>query len=103
MPRRVAISDDQVAWLRQAKKSGLSYAEMAAHIGCCEDTLKRILVRNDIATFSSEKYNATAIVIKTWTRPCNRCGDDTPRPRFQFTCDDCHAATNLNPDWSYVA
>jgi hypothetical protein len=103
MPRRIPTSAEQIAWLKEAKRSGTPYAEMAKVIGCCEDTLKRILVRHNIATFSSEKYNAIAFQGATWERPCNRCRCTKPRPKFQFTCDTCHENTNVAHEWAAFA
>ncbi|CAB5220353.1 hypothetical protein UFOVP235_45 [uncultured Caudovirales phage] len=103
MPRRVSTSSEQIQWLKDAKRKGVSYLEMSKYIGCCEDTLKRILVRYDIATFSSEKYNAIAFTGKQWQRPCNICRCTKSRPRFQFTCDSCHEQTNVAADWAAFA
>ena len=103
MPRRVPTTPEQIDWLKDAKRRGLPYAAMASFIGCCEDTLKRILVRHNIATFSSEKYNAISFTGPTWERPCNRCKFTKPRPKFQFTCDACHETTNVATDWAAFA
>ena len=98
MPRVIKVSPLQIEWLREARRLGLSYAEMALSMSCCEDTLKRILVRYGLATFTSDKYTLsrsphhTSPQTEKWSRPCIRCRCSKPRPIRQYICDRCTAS-----------
>lgn len=88
MPRR-ALSEDEVRWLRDAHGRGATQPQMAAHIGVCVDTVKRMLVRHGIASFDGAKYLAVSVAAPTHTKPCLRCGDCSPRPIEYRLCDGC--------------
>jgi hypothetical protein len=51
MPRIVSVSDADLDWLR-SNHDAHSYSDMAQRIGCCVDTLKRILVREGLQEFN---------------------------------------------------
>jgi hypothetical protein len=90
MPKRVQLTDEQIEWLK-THCYDLSYAEMARGIGCCSDTLKRILVRLDLKHFNGAKYAVEGGPKQhTWTRPCTNCGCTKARPKWQFRCVNCH-------------
>lgn len=90
MPKRITLSKEQIEWLTD-NCNELSYAQMAREVGCCTDTLKRMLVRLDLKHFDGAKYAVEgAPKQKTWTRPCSRCGCKKPRPKWQFRCIKCH-------------
>jgi hypothetical protein len=99
MPRVVSVTPEQVEWLR-ANHTRLMQTEMAAHIGCCVDTLKRILVRHGIVDFGGAKYCVAdrSHRPKTWNRPCMRCKSTASRPRNQYICDTCHGRDPANDD-----
>lgn len=89
MPRPIALPEEKVNWLRQNHDS-LPYPEQAKVIGCCVDTLKRILVRLNLQTFEGAKYHPSRnFGEKVWTRPCMNCKDDTPRPKNWYFCTSC--------------
>ena len=89
MPRKVLISEENMAWLR-AEHRHHSYLAMAKRIGCCVDTLKRILVREGLQEFDGAKYQVKrAHDQDMWDRPCIVCKDTTPRPRNQYMCGKC--------------
>lgn len=107
MSRRFELSKQQLEWLSDNFED-YTNADLAREIGCCVDTLKRILVRNDIAYFPGAKYHYRAKP-KVWHRPCTNCGCTEERPKFQYRCDKCHAREqapeydwndeNSNEDW----
>lgn len=86
---------EQVEWLRRNYKK-ISYRKMASHIGTCVDTMKRTLVRYDIAHFEAEKFAVSKPVRPhpTWTRPCMVCKDETPRPKGKYICNSCKDTMN---------
>lgn len=87
MPRRVPVGESELAYLTDAVAQNITYTDMAAHIGCCVDTIKRILQRHGLAEFDGAKYQTPpASDVVMWTRPCSSCGDTTPRPKWQFRC-----------------
>lgn len=76
-------------WLR-AQHGNVTYATMADHVGCCVDTLKRILVRLGLEEFDGAKYQtSTSSQIQTWQRPCMDCGNTKPRPKTWYYCRPC--------------
>lgn len=113
MGRSATVTEEQLDWMRsyysrmdeQAHRKlrdgekELTYAEMARTIGYCVDTLKRILMRNQIATYHSEKF-AVCYSRKstTWTRPCMRCKSTKPRPKQKYICDKCKCELNWTDD-----
>lgn len=89
MPRSIRVSDADLAWLRENHRNE-PYAEMARRMGCCVDTLKRILVREGLQEFDGAKYQVRRdFEDKLWTRPCMSCGNTDPRPRNWFFCKPC--------------
>ena len=98
MPKRVPLSDEQIEWLKM-NCYDVSYAEMARVIGCCTDTLKRILVRLNLKDFHGAKYAVEGgPKPKTWNRPCSKCGCTKTRPKFHFRCSACH---EKEESWEY--
>lgn len=92
MGRKIELSGEQVQWLRD-NHEGLTFVDMAAEIGVCVDTLKRILVRLELRHFDAAKYVRPRSVTEqqpTWSRPCSGCGCTKPRAKWQFFCDPCH-------------
>ena len=64
---------------------------------CCTDTLKRILVREDMADFEGAKYALSPshrTQTKMWKRPCIRCKSEVERPKWQYICDKCKHLTS---------
>ena len=55
MPRNVSVSNADLKWL-QKNHLNHSYSELAQRVGCCVDTLKRILVREGLQEFEGAKY-----------------------------------------------
>ena len=90
MPRRIDVDERMLDCLFDAVDAGHTYKRMAADVGVCVDTLKRILHRHGIVEFEGAKY-ATSVedLVVMWERPCNVCGNTTPRPKNQFRCDHC--------------
>lgn len=89
MGRKISISEEDMAWLRKNHEH-LSYGTMAKRLGCCKDTLKRILVREGLQEFDGAKYTPVPKV-NTWNRPCMRCGCTKSRPKNLYYCDPCRA------------
>ena len=89
MAQRIHISNTQRDWLRK-NKDKLTDQELAIHIGCCVDTLRRILMREGLAHYEAAKYVvAESFRQEKWTRPCVVCDSDKPRPKWQYVCDRC--------------
>ena len=89
MPKMVHVSDADLNWLKE-NHYDYSYPDMAQRIGCCVDTLKRILVREGLQEFDGAKYQVRTIdKSKLWTRPCMSCGEEEERPRFWYFCTAC--------------
>lgn len=92
MPRFVQLDDERLAYLKEAASNGTTLNEMAQHIGCCTDTLKRILNRLGLRAYEGTKYQvAKNFQAPVWKRPCSDCGCTKPRPKWQFRCDPCLA------------
>lgn len=87
MPRKIALTEEQVAWLTR-HHNRRTFEDQARRIGCCVDTLKRILVRLGLREFDGAKYAMRARQ-QVWIRPCMNCGCAKPRPRLQYICDTC--------------
>lgn len=89
MPRKILISDEDMTWLHEEHRHH-SYPTMAKRLGCCVDTLKRILVREGLQDFDGAKYQVKrAHSQDTWTRPCINCKSTEERPRLQYMCGRC--------------
>lgn len=93
MPTRVRVGTEDLDWAKTlvGNMDPLSMARaMAERVGCCVDTAKRILHRNDIVEFEGAKYEKSrASQTLMWTRPCMCCGDTTPRPKNIYHCLPC--------------
>jgi hypothetical protein len=87
MSRQISLADDDLLWLRSSHKSH-TYTGMAKRIGCCVDTLKRILVREGLQEFEGAKYQVR-IKQKMWMRPCVRCNSEQVRPKNHYFCKPC--------------
>jgi hypothetical protein len=82
----------ELAYLRQAMQDTRPYQEMADHLHVCIDTLKRILMREGLASFSAAKYVLAQSEItkrEMWNRPCLSCGSTKLRPRWIYVCSNC--------------
>ncbi len=89
LPKVVRVKDTDLNWLRDNHNKH-SYTDMAERIGCCVDTLKRILVREGLQEFDGAKYQVRRDFSgKTWVRPCMSCGDTEERPKNWFFCRPC--------------
>ena len=75
MPKVVRVSDSDLDWLRE-EHDRHSYSDLATRLGCCVDTLKRILVREGLQEFDGAKYQVRRdFDEKMWSRPCMSCGN----------------------------
>lgn len=91
MPKMVPISDEDRSWLHH-NHHDQTYTDMAARLGCCVDTLKRILVREGLQEFDGAKYAVRRdFKVEQWTRPCLSCGSKEKRPKHWFFCRPCRA------------
>ena len=89
MPRPVVVSDSDKQWLTSNHKK-LSYHQLANRLGCCVDTLKRILVREGLQEFDGAKYQVRRdFEEKKWNKPCIGCGCNKSRPKNYFFCIPC--------------
>ena len=91
MPRRLIFSQAKMAWLRK-NHHRYPLHEISAYMGCCTDTLKRLLMRENLRQFSGERYQVSRAFIEQqsqWMRPCLRCGDRDPRPKGWYMCRVC--------------
>ena len=82
----------ELDYLQKGLAASLSYQTMADHLNVCVDTLKRILMRENLADFSAAKYVlAQSEITKTptWQRPCMNCGSTKPRPKWIYVCSSC--------------
>jgi|AACY02.1.fsa_nt_gi IS30 family transposase len=94
MTKPRVLSQMERAFLRQAVENGEHYTSMATSLGVCVDTLKRILQREGLAEFEGAKYAVSMTRSNkknVWVRPCMKCKDDRPRPKWQYFCDKCRA------------
>lgn len=95
MGRSISITESDIEYLRVAVEQQIPYADMAEEIGCCEDTVKRVLVREGLAEFTGAKYGMSLrreqkMTEVLWNRPCLVCKSTKPRIRNQWVCDHCH-------------
>lgn len=101
MPNPITPNEEQLDWLVAAVERGDTYRSMASHMGCCVDTLKRILHRHAIVEFDGAKYQIKPSY-EMWTRPCMRCQCTAPRPKALYFCDICRPEESSLPDeWNY--
>ena len=86
---RVELTEDDRNWLRERHWQE-TYPDMAQRIGCCVDTIKRILVREGLQEFDGAKYQVKRHNhVRQWTRPCLDCQSTELRPRMWFYCTPC--------------
>ena len=98
MPKTVHVSDADRDWLH-ANHHQHSYTQMADRIGCCVDTLKRILVREGLQQFDGAKYQVSRdFEVEQWERPCLSCGSTERRPKHWFFCRPCRADLGYEED-----
>lgn len=97
MSNRKPLTKQQLKRLRYMLENEYTYRAMAVYVGVCTDTLKRILVREGMAEFDGAKYAVSPYkaLQQTWVRPCLKCRDDAPRPKWQYICDKCKASTDV--------
>lgn len=88
MTKRFVLSSEQADWLKH-NHSNFTNAHLARQLGCCVDTLKRIMMKMDLAYFPGAKYHYRSKP-KSWSRPCMICGCTEERPKFQYRCTSCH-------------
>jgi|TARA_R110000824_G_scaffold78516_8_gene198147 IS30 family transposase len=107
MGKPVVVTPCDIEYLTDALKDELPYTQMARRLGICVDTVKRILQREGLRDFDGAKYVvalSSARNVKMWERPCIRCRDEQPRPKWQFMCKKCteyneQHGTVLGDDW----
>lgn len=96
---RIKITKELKDYLSAALESGHSYEQIARKLGCCADTVKRIMSKLEIVSFDSAKFAFPPTTI-LWTKPCLRCKSDAPRPKNKYYCDRCrHTDDGLPPQW----
>ena len=89
MPARPVIKAD-IDQLKRNWASQMPLKQMASEVGCCVETLKRILNREGIAIFPAAKYQTSKRQRQqVWERACLSCGSKKPRPRWQYICNKC--------------
>jgi len=93
MPPRSPLSRGDRDLLEFMLDNNYSYRSMARRFNCCSDTIKRILMREELAVFEGAKYSQQRQV-ETWKRPCLKCKAETPRPKWQYVCNDCKSPEN---------
>ena len=99
MNARVPLTKDQVGRLRYMLDNDYSYRAMAKDFDVCTDTLKRMLVREGLAEFNGAKYAMNPYLKsedQVWDRPCLRCKDKTPRPKWQYICERCKSSVDVS-------
>ena len=101
MPPRIALTDQDIDWLTRNHAS-LTFRQMARHIGCCPDTMKRILARHGLREVTNLKQLSSRTDLEAqapmWTRPCLGCGDTEPRPKWWFFCRPCRSDMGYDDD-----
>jgi hypothetical protein len=88
MSKKFALSTEQEHWLKD-NHSKFTNAHLARQLGCCVDTLKRIMMKMELAYFPGAKYHYRSKP-KVWSRPCMICGCKKSRPINQYRCTPCH-------------
>lgn len=98
MPRKILITDERMAWLRENHDTQ-PFSTLAKEIGCCVDTLKRILMREGLAEFDGAKYAVRRDHAEAkWTRPCIGCKCSRPRPKQHYFCKKCRSRAGYGDD-----
>lgn len=89
MPKKIVLSEEQVAYLR-ASHDKIPFTQLASELGMCVDSLKRFLVRLGLQEFEGAKYTLPRDKgVQLWSRPCLSCKDDRPRAKWLYFCDSC--------------
>jgi len=89
LPTKVRIGETDLLWLYK-NHDKKTYSEQADRLGCCVDTLKRILVREGLQEFDGAKYQVRRdFKEQMWSRPCMDCGDNAERPKNHYFCKAC--------------
>lgn len=102
----VKVTEQLLDWLDEAIDTEQSYQYMAAHIGCCTDTLKRILHRHGLVEYEGAKYQSLTIDPgPQWSRPCMKCKAETLRAKWQYFCNHCterngRISSQTHEDWA---
>jgi len=104
MSIRNPLSEGQRDLLEWMLHNDYSYRAMARRFDVSSDTLKRILIREELAEFDGAKYAIVSQETENqdlWERPCLKCKSDAPRPRWQYVCNRCKPVENsgLPDEW----
>jgi hypothetical protein len=97
MTKRIKVTTEVISYLKESSSAAVSHKEMSAHLGCCVDTVKRLLSRYEIERFDGAKY-AFPPETKMWIRPCLSCKNDDPRPKNLYFCNTCRPNYGGLPD-----
>ena len=103
MGKPVVVTPYDIEYLTDALKDELPYTQMARRLGICVDTVKRILQREGLRDFEGAKYVvalSSSRNIVMWDRPCIKCKNDQPRPKWQYICRKC---TEYNEQHNNIA
>jgi hypothetical protein len=86
---RRGFTPDEDEWLRN-NLTGLTYTDMARHLGRDIVTIKRRLVLLDLADFDTPKLQPSQTSkTRMWNRPCLRCKSTELRPHNKYLCTNC--------------
>lgn len=89
MAKARPLDPNTLQWLRSNHETQ-TFTTMAQHVGCCVDTLKRVLVREGLRSFEGAKYQVSRdFQEKMWDRPCLTCKKPEQRPKNWFFCRAC--------------
>lgn len=88
MAKPFILSEEQWAYLK-AHRYSMTLKDIAAHLGCSTETVRRRLDALDTQFKPPEEM--------VWTRPCMSCGDDRERPKGHYFCDRCRSRIDDNP------
>ena len=88
MAKRLILSDAEQEWLK-CNHSKFTHRQLGKKFGVCVDTMRRQLMKMELQYFPGAKYQRR-VEPKRWNRPCSVCGDQTPRPKYQYRCTSCH-------------
>lgn len=99
MAKQRELTKRQRNWLHK-RHADLDHQTMADKLGCCVDTLKRILMREGLQYFAGAKYQFK-MPETMWDRPCTLCGDQKRRPINQYRCTHCHEKEALSSRMSF--
>lgn len=92
MPKVVHVDAETEAWLRSNYLQPIT--AIAARIGCCTDTARRILTRMGLVLYPGAKYApARQRPVKKQKR-CLRCRHKFNGHRTQFMCADCRGVAD---------